>query len=120
MPVLKDSQRRLLKEAQRLARVGAMIPPDRNYAERKRVYEEQTKAAGLDHMRGLRHAYALDCYEDLTGSKAPAAGGPARGELKGERVGTAHRLRGAHAADCAVERHAVPIKARSSGGLGRG
>ncbi len=85
VPVVKDSQRRLLDEARRLAGGGAMIPPSRNYAEQKRVYEEQTEAAGLDHMHGLRHAYALDRYEDLTGWKAPAAGGPARGGLKGAR-----------------------------------
>ena len=84
VPVLKDSQRRLLDEARRLARGGALIPPDRNYAEQKRVYEDQTKAAGLDHMHGLRHAYTLDRYEDLTGWKAPAAGGPARPELTDE------------------------------------
>ena len=83
--IVKGSQRRLLDEARQLAGGGAMIPRGRNYAEQKRVYEEQTKAAGLDHMHGLRHAYALDRYEDLTGWKAPAAGGPARGELKGAK-----------------------------------
>ena len=31
VPVLKDSQRRLLDEARRLAGGGALIPPDRNY-----------------------------------------------------------------------------------------
>ena len=78
VPILKDRQRRL-------AGGGAMIPPGRNYAEQRRLYEDETKAAGLDHMHGLRHAYALDRYEDLTGWKAPAAGGPARGELEGDR-----------------------------------
>ena len=46
-------------------------------------------------MHGLRHAYALDRYEELTGWKAPAAGGPARRELtEGERrIDAAARLR---------------------------
>ncbi|MDE0450796.1 MAG: integrase domain-containing protein [Gammaproteobacteria bacterium] len=95
VPVLKDSQSKLLDEARRLAGGGAMIPPDRNYAEQRKVYEEQTRAAGLDRMHGLRHAYALDRYEDLTGWKAPAAGGPARRSLTGEkrRIDTAARKR---------------------------
>ena len=95
VPVLKNSQRHLLEEVRRLAGGGAMIPPDCNYAEQKRVYEEQTKAAGFDHMHGLRHAYTLDRYEDLTGWKAPAAGGPSRDTLTGERrrIDTAVRMR---------------------------
>ena len=85
VPVLKDSQRRVLDEARRLARGGAMIPPDRNYAEQKRVYENETKAVGLDHMHGLRHGYAIDRYGEFTRWKAPAAGGPPRSELTDER-----------------------------------
>ena len=94
VPVLTDSQRRLLDEARELAGGGALIPPGRNYAEHRKVYEDQTKAAGLDHMHGLRHAYALDRYEELTGWKAPAAGGPRRRELNDakRRIDTAARL----------------------------
>ena len=93
--VRTDAQRRLLDEARRFTGGGALIPPERNYAEQKRIYEDQTRAAGLDRNHGLRHAYALDRYEDLTGWKAPAAGGPARRELTdGERlIDTAARLR---------------------------
>ncbi len=95
VPVLNASQRRLLDEARRLAGGGALIPPGRNYAEQRRVYEDQTRAAGLDRNHGLRHAYAIDRYETLTGWKAPAAGGPARRELTdGERrIDAAARLR---------------------------
>ena len=95
VPVRTDVQRNLLDEARRLAGGGALIPPERNYAEQRKVYEDQTKAAGLDRNHGLRHAYALDRYEDLTGWKAPAAGGPARGELTaGERrIDAAARMR---------------------------
>ena len=55
VPVLMDGQRRLLDEARRLAGGGAMIPPERNYAEQKRIYDDETKTAGLDRMHGLRH-----------------------------------------------------------------
>jgi len=41
-----------------------------------RVYEGNTLRAGLSHMHGLRHAYAQNRYEELTGWKCPAAGGP--------------------------------------------
>ena len=85
VPVLTHGQRRLLDEARELAGGGALIPPGRNYAEQKKVYEDETRGAGLDRMHGLRHAYALDRYEVLTGWKAPAAGGPASGGLTGAR-----------------------------------
>ena len=85
VPVRSEAQRNLLDEVRRLVGGGALIPPSRNYAEHRRVYEDQTKAAGLDRMHGLRHAYALDRYEALTGWRAPAAGGPSRRELAGER-----------------------------------
>ena len=85
VPVLADGQRNLLDEARELAGGGALIPPGRNYVEQKRVYEDETRAAGFDRMHGLRHAYALDRYEALTGWKAPAAGGPASGTLTGAR-----------------------------------
>ena len=85
VPVLNYEQRTVLDEARRLAGGGAMIAPQRNYAEQKRVYMDQTKAAGLDHMHGLRHAYALDRYEDLTGWKAPAAGARSSRSLRGRR-----------------------------------
>ena len=95
VPVLTDGQRKLLDEARELAGGGALIPPGRNYAEQKKVYEDETRAAGLDRMHGLRHAYALDRYEKLTGWNAPAAGGPPRRELTAaqRRIDTAARLR---------------------------
>ena len=85
VPVLTDGQRRLLDEARELAGGGALIPPGRNYAEQRKVYEYGTRQAGLDRNHGLRHAYALDRYEALTGWKAPAAGGPASRALTGAR-----------------------------------
>ena len=70
-----------------------MIPPERNYRQQLRVYESQTREAGLYRMHGLRHSYAIERYEELTGWKAPAAGGPARRTLTGarRRIDTAAR-----------------------------
>ena len=84
--MLADSQRKLLDEARVLAGGGAPILGGRNYAEQRKVYEDQTRAASLDRKHGLRHGYALDRYEAITGWKAPAAGGPQRHELtRGQR-----------------------------------
>ena len=55
IPVLKESQRRLLDEARAFAGGGAMIPGHRNYKQQLEVYERQTKDAGLKRMHRLRH-----------------------------------------------------------------
>ncbi|MCY3820938.1 MAG: integrase domain-containing protein [Gammaproteobacteria bacterium] len=93
VPVRNESQRRLLDEARGLAGGGALIPPDRNYKQQLKVYENRTREAGLYRMHGLRHHYALTRYEEITGWKAPAAGGPPRRTLTGarRRIDTAAR-----------------------------
>ena len=85
VPVLRDGQRRLLDEARRLVGSGALIPPERNYRQQLKVYESQTRTAGLYRMHGLRHHYAQSRYEEITGWKAPAAGGPPQRSLTGAR-----------------------------------
>ena len=84
IPVLKESQRRLLDEARAFAG-GAMIPCRRNYKQQLEVYEQQTADAGLERMHSLRHTYAARRYEEMTGWKPPAAGGPPMRSLKGAR-----------------------------------
>ena len=93
VPVRNEAQHALLDEARRLVGSGALIPPQRNYRQQLKVYESQTREAGLYRMHGLRHAYALERYEELTGWKAPAAGGPPRRTLTGarRRIDTAAR-----------------------------
>ena len=85
VPILKDSQRKLLDEARKLVGGGALIPPHRNYRQQLKIYENQTRAAGLYRLHGLRHRYCFLRYEELTGWKAPAAGGPPRRSLTGAR-----------------------------------
>ena len=72
---------------------GVLLPPQRSYRQQLKVYENQTRDAGLYRMHGLRHAYGLERYEELTGWKAAAAGGPARRTLTGarRRIDTAAR-----------------------------
>ena len=93
VPILKDSQRKLLDEARRLVGSGALIPPDRNYRQQLKIYEGQTREAGLYRMHGLRNGYAARRYEEITGWTAPAAGGPPRRSLTGarRRIDTAAR-----------------------------
>ena len=85
VPVRDAAQRQLLDEVRRLVGSGALIPPQRNYKQQLKVYERQTREAGLYRMHGLRHRYSQTRYEELTGWKAPAAGGPRQRSLTGAR-----------------------------------
>ncbi|MDA9981386.1 integrase domain-containing protein [Gammaproteobacteria bacterium] len=76
VPVRTQRQRNVLDRVRRLAGFGSLIPSNRNYVHQMRVYEGNTLRAGLSHMHGLRHAYAQNRYQELTGWKAPANGGP--------------------------------------------
>ena len=75
IPVRTAAQRSVLNRARQLAGKGSLIPSSRNYRQQLRIYERHTANAGLSKMHGLRHAYAQQRYEELTGWPAPAAGG---------------------------------------------
>ena len=81
VPIRTDAQRALLEEVRALARSGALIPPDKNYVQQLHRYERQLRNAGMTKLHGLRHAYAQQRYKELTGWKAPVAGGPASKSL---------------------------------------
>ena len=81
VPIRNDAQRQLLKDVRRLARGGALIPPERNYVEQRNRYDRQVRTAGIKNSHGLRHTYAQWRYAELTGWKAPLAGGPASKSL---------------------------------------
>lgn len=76
VPIRHPAQREVLRRAHQLAGRGSLIPDRRNYREQLRVYERHTADAGLSRLHGLRHRYAQVRYEELTGWKAPADGGP--------------------------------------------
>lgn len=76
IPITTDEQRDILNRAKAFVGSGSLIPPHRSYIQQRRIYDGQCKSAGLSHMHGLRHAYAQNRYETLTGWKSPAAGGP--------------------------------------------
>jgi len=81
VPIRTDEQRRLLEEVKKLAKGGALIPPNQNYIEQRNRYDRQIRTAGIKNPHGLRHNYALRRYEEETGWKAPVAGGPASKSL---------------------------------------
>ena len=77
VPIRTEEQRRLLEEVKGRAKGGALIPAQRNYVQQLRRYERQLRNVGMKKLHGLRHAYAQQRYEEMTGWKAPVAGGPA-------------------------------------------
>ncbi len=81
IPIRTDEQRQLLELISKLAKGGALIPPNKNYEEQLHRYERQVRTAGIRNPHGLRHAYAQRRYEELTGWKSPLAGGPASKSL---------------------------------------
>jgi integrase-like protein len=85
IPVRNEDQRRLLDEIRQFAGRGSLIPANKNYYQQMRTYERNTRKAGLNKNHGLRHAYAQSRYEELTGWKCPARGGPSRKSLPAEQ-----------------------------------
>ncbi len=84
IPIRTTEQREVLDRAHRMAGRGSLIPADRNYVQQLRVYEGHTARAGLSKLHGLRHAYAQQRYQELTGWKCSAAGGTESGALTPE------------------------------------
>lgn len=74
-------QRCVLDRAAKLMGGGALIRRDRNYVQQLRSYERETIRVGLDKNHGLRHTYAQQRFQELTGFKCPAVGGPTSKEL---------------------------------------
>jgi len=107
VPIRTKEQREVLDRAHRLAGRGSLIPSNRNYVQQMRVYEGNTRRAGLHHMHGLRHAYAQNRYEELTGWPCPVAGGPVDGELTRNQRARDHEARLTVSRDLGHERTAV-------------
>ncbi|WP_025804986.1 phage integrase N-terminal domain-containing protein [Pseudomonas chlororaphis] len=81
VPITTAKQRQVLDQVHQLAGAGSLIPVHKSFIQQRNTYDGQCKAAGLSNMHGLRHRYAQDRYEVLTGWKAPAAGGPSARSL---------------------------------------
>lgn len=85
IPILNETQRELLNQAKALADKGSLIPVEMTYKDQLNRFKAQTAFAGIDRVHGFRHAYAQARYAELTGWKAPAAGGPTSKQLSPEQ-----------------------------------
>jgi len=85
IPVRTEDQRWVLEQVKSLAGKGSLIPPERTYVEHLKIYESALQKAGISRAHGLRHAYAQRRYGELTGWKAPHAGGPKAADLTPEQ-----------------------------------
>lgn len=83
IPILKESQREILIKAHELVGNRSLIPAQK-YVTHLKTYERQLPKAGIHNAHGLRYAYAQERYLDLTGWKAPLAGGPRQKDLSPE------------------------------------
>ena len=107
IPIRTEDQRKVLDRAHKLAGKGSLIPSNRNYVQQLRIYEGHTLRAGLSKMHGLRHAYAQQRYEELTGWKSPVAGGPPCKSLEPEQRETEHQARLVISRELGHERYQV-------------
>ncbi|MDE2402467.1 MAG: integrase domain-containing protein [Burkholderiales bacterium] len=85
IPILNETQRELLNQAKALADKGSLIPVEMTYKDQLNRFKAQTAFAGIDRVHGFRHAYAQARYAELTGWKAPTAGGPTSKQLSPEQ-----------------------------------
>ena len=93
IPIETKAQRDLLDRVKDFTAGGSLIPAGSSYIEHLKLYENQTAAAGLEKLHGLRHAYAQERYKNLTGRLAPAAGGKKSGELSAQEKKLDHEAR---------------------------
>lgn len=85
IPIRTEAQRALLAKAAEMVGAGSMIPRDQTYIQRLKQYENATNRVGMSRLHGLRHEYAQQRYQELTGWAAPAKGGPVSRQLTPEQ-----------------------------------
>jgi hypothetical protein len=85
IPIRNAEQRHVLNEARRLAHGGSLIPRELRFIDQLQRFKHQCSVAGIHRVHGHRHAYAQARYLEITGWKAPAAGGPTSKTLTPEQ-----------------------------------
>lgn len=85
IPILNTTQREALAYAKTIAGSGSLIPKHLKYYEQRGIYEKVTNKVGLNKMHGLRHRYAQQRYQKLTGWPCPHAGGSKQKDLTPEQ-----------------------------------
>jgi hypothetical protein len=85
VPIITAAQRAALDDAKALAGKGSLIPKGMRYKDQLERFKAQCAKAGICRVHGLRHHWAQERYETLTGWKAPACGGPTSKQLSAEQ-----------------------------------
>jgi integrase len=93
VPILTEAQRAVLDDAKQWVEsvkgtacaTRSLIPEGMSYRDQLNRFKAQTAKAGINRVHGLRHQYAQRRYQQLTGWKAPAAGGPTSKQLSAEQ-----------------------------------
>ncbi len=85
VPIRNTAQRETLNHAKTIAANGSLIPRSIRYDKQRGRYEKATNQVGLNKMHGLRHRYAQQRYQELTGWPCRHAGGPCHKELTPEQ-----------------------------------
>ncbi len=107
IPVRTEAHRQVLTDAKALAGKGSLIPAAMRYVDQVRRFRTQCERAGIHRVHGLRHAYAQARYAELTGWKAPAAGGPHSKHLGVEQRAVDREARLAISAELGHEREQI-------------
>jgi len=81
LPISTPKQKAALDYAKEVAGSGALIPAHKSYIQQRKTFDHQTLKAGLRNLHGLRHAFAQQRYQELTGWEAPKNGGPSKSRL---------------------------------------
>jgi Phage integrase, N-terminal/Integrase len=71
-----ERQREALEAALQIAGNASMIPIAMSYVQYLKTFQYRCGKVGLTHRHGLRHRYAQERYQELTGSLPPNCDGP--------------------------------------------
>ena len=85
VPILTIEQRVILDQAKALAAGGSLIPRTSSYIDQRNRFKAQCQRAGIRNVHGLRHQYAQNRYQALTGWACPAQGGPSVKSLSSDQ-----------------------------------
>ena len=85
IPIRTEAQYAPLQESKQLAGAGSFIPVEMSYRDQLNRFKAQAAQAGIERVHVLRHHYAQTRYAELTGRKAPAAGGQTSKQLSADQ-----------------------------------
>lgn len=81
IPIRTAAQRAVLDAVRTHCGKGSLIPVGMTYKAQLDRFKHQCSRAGIHGVHGLRHAYAQSRYQELTGWRCPAQGGPTSRQL---------------------------------------